>query len=179
MDVVFTGEFDRVVIDAQGKSEYFQIDKQNTELPAKGVTELDRLAYAVHAIENDCQVVPVTSFKMTPIKEVRRNEAFRGLKKDQVFQLDSYMHFRKPITKDKKEQLERDEAIYNHRFLDELTTDLPQGSWNLLKDTSEQVAILRNKLWPGYFAYHRVNTPIYGGIYFGNGIKNLDLPFMI
>lgn len=116
---------------------------------------------------------------MTPIKEVRRNEAFKGLKKDQAFKLESYLHFRKPINKDRKEQLDRDEAIYNHNFLDEIASDLPQGSWNLLKDTTEQVSILRNKLWPGYYAYHKVNTAIYGGIYIGNGIKNLDLPFMI
>lgn len=137
IDVIFSGEFDRVIIQANGKSEYVQADLKNFELPAKGVTELDRLAYVVHAIDQDCFVVPVTSFKMTPIKEVRRNEAFRGLKKDQAFLLDSYLHFRRPVTKDKKEQLERDEAIYNHRFLDEIKEDLPKGSWNLLKDTSE------------------------------------------
>ena len=74
---------------------------------------------------------------MTPIKEVRRNEAFRGLKKDTVFSLDSYLHFRKPQTKDKKEQLERDEAIYNHSFLDEINSDLPKGSWNIIRDTSD------------------------------------------
>jgi radial spoke head protein 9 len=179
IDVYFSGEFDRVVIDSHGKSELVHIDNKSLELSAKGVTELDRLAYVVYAIDNDCSIVPVMSFKMTPIKEVRRNEAFRGLKKDAVFQFENYAHFRKPLTKDKKEQLERDEAIYNHKFLDEITSDLPKGSWNLLKDTSDSVAVLRNTLWPGYYAYHRCNTPIFGGVYMGNGIKNLDLPFML
>jgi hypothetical protein len=41
------------------------------------------------------------------------------------------------------------------------------------------VAILRNKLWPGYYAYHRANTSIFGGVYIGYALKNLDLPFMI
>lgn len=106
-------------------------------MPAKGVTELDRLSYTVHAIDNDCSIVPVMSIKMTPIKEVRRNEAFRGLKKDSAFELSSYAHFRKPVTKDKKEQLERDEAIYNHGFMDDITEDWPKGSWTLQRDTSE------------------------------------------
>jgi radial spoke head protein 9 len=75
--------------------------------------------------------------------------------------------------------IDRDEGIYNHYFLDEIQQDWPKGSWNILKDTSGTVAIVRNKLWPGYYAYHRINTPVFGGVYIGNGIKNLDLPFMI
>ena len=63
--------------------------------------------------------------------------------------------------------------------MDEVSEDMPKGTWNVLSDTSETVAILRNKLWPGYYAYHRVNSHIFGGIYYGNGIKNLDLLFLI
>ena len=61
--------------------------------------------------------------------------------------------------------------------MDEVNSDLPIGAWNLLRDTSETVSIIRSKLWPGYYAYHRVNTHIFGGVYYGNGIKNLDLLF--
>jgi len=75
--------------------------------------------------------------------------------------------------------VDRDEGVYNHSFLDDVSNDWPKGSWNLLKDTTESTAVLRNKLWPGYYGYHRANTNIFGGVYIGNGIKNLDLPFMI
>jgi radial spoke head protein 9 len=34
---------------------------------------------------------------------------------------------------------------------------------------------LRSLLWPGYVAYNRVHSNIFGGIYIGNGIKNSDL----
>lgn len=54
------------------------------------MTELDRLAYLVNAVETDCQVVPRGSVKMTPIKEVRRNEGFKGLKKDSAFDITNY-----------------------------------------------------------------------------------------
>ncbi len=100
VQVYFSGEFDRVVIDASGHSDLLDVSEAHSgkskplELPAKGVSELDRLAYVVHAIENDCQVVPVGSFKMTPIKEVRRNEAFKGLDKNQAFTIEAYQHFR-------------------------------------------------------------------------------------
>jgi len=28
-------------------------------------------------------------------------------------------------------------------------------------------------------AYHRANSKIFGGLYIGNGIKNVDLPFLL
>ena len=34
-------------------------------------------------------------------------------------------------------------------------------------------------LWPGYVGYHRANSPIQGGVYIGDGLKNLDLAFML
>jgi hypothetical protein len=57
--VYFTGEFDRIVIEGNGKSEFIDLEEANlsgkpVELPLRGVTELDRLAYVVNAIEADC-----------------------------------------------------------------------------------------------------------------------------
>jgi radial spoke head protein 9 len=116
---------------------------------------------------------------MTPLKEVRRNEGFKGLNKESAFVIESYQHFRKVQHKHKRDLIDRDESIYNSAFLDDSSLDYPKGTWSIQKDTTEQVAIIRNKLWPGYYAYHRVKTPIYGGVYIGNGLKNLDLPFLI
>ncbi len=109
IQVFFTGEFDRVLIDAHGKSEVVDVAEAHSiktkpiELPKRGVTELDRLAYVVQTVENDCQLVPVSSFKMTPIKEVRRNEAFEGLNKAQIFDVANYQHFRQVQTRDKRD----------------------------------------------------------------------------
>jgi hypothetical protein len=52
------------------------------QIPVRGLTELDRLSYVVNQIDNDCHLVPRGSVKKTPLMEVRRNEAFRGLKAD-------------------------------------------------------------------------------------------------
>jgi len=65
--------------------------------------------------------VPLGSLKMTPIKEVRRNEAFKGLKKDNAFTLEAYQHFRKVIHREKRDKLDRDESVFNHDFLDEIS----------------------------------------------------------
>ena len=145
----------------------------------KGVTELDRLSYLVSVVEKECQIIPAGAIKMTPLREVRRNEGFKGLRGPAALALESYVHFRNVLTKEKRDLIDRDEGIYNSQFLESIASDPLKGAWTLQKDTTESVVIIRNKLWPGYYAYHRLNSQIYGGLYIGNGLRNNDLPFMV
>ena len=69
-------------------------DKPEVVAPTKDLVELDRVKYVVLAVENDCQIAPLGGFKMNSKHEVRRNEAFKGLNKDNCLNLDSYVHFR-------------------------------------------------------------------------------------
>ena len=41
------------------------------------------------------------------------------------------------------------------------------------------LAIIRNHLWKGYTSYHAVGTQQHGGIYVGDGLKNLNMCFMM
>ena len=41
-------------------------EEEEIKIPPKDLSELDRLTYVVFAIENDCSIAPVGSFKMTP-----------------------------------------------------------------------------------------------------------------
>ncbi len=52
---------------------------------------MDRLSFIVRAIENDCQIVPVGSLKMTCSHEVRYNDTFQGIEN---INLNAFMHFR-------------------------------------------------------------------------------------
>lgn len=148
-------------------------------IPAKMVTELNRLSHVVHHIENNCSVVPRGSFKFTPLKETIRNEAFRGLSKDNAFSLNNWQHFRPVSQPEKVSLMQRDESVYNNGFLDDVVADFPKSCWSLVKDCTESIANLRNTLWPGFYAFHRVNTPIYGSLYIGYGLRNNDLPFLV
>ena len=56
---------------------------------------------------------------------------------------------------------------------------MPNDSWGVIYDASRTVATLRSQLWPGYFAYHRVRTPVHGAVYIGDGMPNINLPFML
>jgi len=115
---------------------------------------------------------------MIPLNELRKNEAFKGLKASEAFSIENYVHFREPKLKENIELNLRKEGIYNHDFLDNAREDLPVGQWTILKDTLGKTAILRSKLWAGFYGFHQVNTDSYGGCYIGNGCKAVDIPFM-
>ena len=108
------------------------------------------------------------------------NDAFSGLTVDKLSDLNSYMHVRPVEQKEKKELADREEDIFNHEFLDCVALDVPNSSWSVQKDPINPVLVtIRSRLWPGYYAYHGANTGQFGGIYIGDGIKNVDLPFML
>ncbi len=65
-------------------------------IPSKNYTELDRLSSVVHAVEEECQVVPLGALKMLPTHEIIRNPNFKGLKIEEANKLPHFLHFRKP-----------------------------------------------------------------------------------
>ena len=74
----------------------------------------------------------------------------------------------------------REEDIFNHEFMDNAALQKPDCSWTVQKDEiNKAVVVLRSRMWPGFTAYARANTSIYGSLYIGTGIKQVDLPFMI
>ena len=91
--------------------------------------------------------------------------------------MNNYVHFRAPLNKDKVELNKRNDGIYNDDFLDNASADLPNGVWTIITPVSKKVALLRSKLWPGFYSFHNCNTNIYGNFYIGNGCKSLDMTF--
>lgn len=49
--------------------------------------EIDRLAYIVRAIENDCSAIPIGALKMLPTHELRYNNNFESLNIDKALSL--------------------------------------------------------------------------------------------
>lgn len=70
-------------------------------------------------------------------------------------------------------------VIFSTGFLDTLDTDTPMGCWSVQVGPRGKHVTARSLLWPGYFALHRLGSDIFGGVYIGEGCKNIDLPFMI
>lgn len=154
-------------------------DETEVKVPPKNFTELDRLAYTVRAIDIDCASLPVGALKLSPLHELRYNDSFKGLNTGEAADLSNYQHFRNPLTSEKQEFITRGDAIFHLNFLDPLYQDVPKGCWSIHTDSSKTQVTVRSLLWPGYITYHQANTNIYGFAYFGNGVKNSDLPFLI
>lgn len=53
------------------------------------------------------------------------------------------------------------------------------GSWSLQFERGSTVCVIRSLLWLGLISFHVPMTPQHGYIYMGDGLKNLDLPFML
>ena len=178
LGTLFSGEFDTVLIESNEPPQVIDA-AAGIILPPKNLTELDRLAATVREIDRACFSVPRGAMKYTPLNQVLCNEAFRGLSREAAFSLNGWVHFRPVQNQKQKDMIARQEAVFSEDFLDEVCADKPNLCWSVIKDTTTTVATLRSQLWQGYYAFHRSNTPIYGSVYIGDGIKNIDLPFMI
>jgi radial spoke head protein 9 len=179
----FTGQHERQIVDRMGFSAYGHMNIEGVDMkcmPSGGLNEFHRLCYVVYSIEKNCQIVPCAAYKKNTLGEVSPNEAFSGLPVDKLDDLNSYMHLRPVQQAEKKDLASREEDIFNHEFLDCVALDVPYCSWSCTRDPiNPLVATLKSCLWPGYYAYHRANTGVYGGVYMGDGIKNIDLQFML
>ena len=89
------------------------------------------------------------------------------------------MHLRPVSQKEKKSLHDRKQDIYVRDFLDNAAHGAVAHGWTVMKDATHTCGILRSRVWPGFVAFHRANSQIFGNFYFGNGVKNTDLPFMI
>ncbi|KAM3137738.1 hypothetical protein pb186bvf_010158 [Paramecium bursaria] len=204
---LFTGQPDKILINVQEEGQDQQQpadpdpdqaqqqqkndDDSDVEVkpPPKNFLEVDRLSYIVQAIEFDCAIVPVGAFRLTPTHELRYNDSFQGLNQQQARDLNNFQHYRAPTDQDKKElicnfheiifKIARDDALFHYNFLDPLSIDEPKGQWNIQSDSSKNYITVRNLQWPGFIGYHIANTPAFGYVYFGDGIKNIDLGFQL
>lgn len=110
---------------------------------------------------------------------MRRNEAFRGLSSDECLKLENYLHFRNVQDEDKRQELELPTAPFNKNFLENASCDNPKGCWTIQKDERSDNVMVRSLMWPGYQFYHKTGTKNFGSIYVGDGLKNLELHFIV
>ena len=144
----------------------------------KNMTETDRLSYVVRAIDRDTSVVPVGGYKMLPINEIRRNDLFEGINSEDLGKIEKYLHFRPVENQEKIDKINMGKAVFDFDFLDSLSDDPIKDTWSIQLDSTKTICSLRSLVWPGYFAYCKANSDQFGGVYFGYGIKNVDIPFM-
>ncbi|KAA0174595.1 hypothetical protein FNF27_03970 [Cafeteria roenbergensis] len=141
--------------------------------------EAHRLAHRVLAMDSDLSIVPRGAFVITPTHYLAPNPSFAGLSATEAASAASYLHFRRPVAEERRSVLDREGALRDVDFLDPVSEDEPSGVWSIRVDEGEGTALVRSLRWPGYFFVHRLGTQSFGGAYFGNGLPNRDLAFML
>ena len=116
---------------------------------------------------------------MTSEHEVSPSLHFYGLNVDNCRNLSEWLHFRSPQSSEGRTKIEADNVVFSNDFLDDLSEDEPKGVWSIQTDSEKRSVNCRNLLWPGYLGFHRLESGIFGSMYIGNGIKNIDVGFMI
>ena len=151
------------------------IQKGNVPQP---ITELDRLGYIVRKIDNECAVCPYSAFISTPSGEVKPNNNFRGLGLEEATKFENYRHCRLSNDYERKTIIAKNDQKYTMNFLAGLDEDIPTGVWSLTSGDAGLESYLRCAKWPGFLAYHRCNSNLYGSVYFGYGNSVTDFAFL-
>jgi hypothetical protein len=141
------------------------------------LNELERLAFSVASIEDSTCIVPKGAFFLTPTSEIKSNASF-SIPPAEISNISSYLLFRNPINKSTLARIRKSSATNNFDFLDPLGDGEPAGVWSMHTDADGLGVSIRSLVWPGYEAKFSANNTG-GGVYFGTGLKNDDVLFMI
>lgn len=142
-------------------------------------SESHRLAYAVSQIESDCGVVPRGAFSVTATHHIVADKLFCGVAPTNATDLSHYYHFRGSSHPARRYALSKAMVIGAGDWLDPISQDEPKGVWRAHLDTGRNQVTLRSLRWPGYFFFHNISSPKFGGAYFGDGLEAKDLCFMM
>jgi radial spoke head protein 9 len=112
---------------------------KKVEEKKENFTELLKISYLVRNIDWDTSVFPKGAYRLLPIHELRKNESFIGLKKDELLNLNNYYHFRPITDPSNKELIETDEAIFRFDFLDSIANDQVKGGWSIQLDSTKTI----------------------------------------
>mmetsp|Transcript_45956 Transcript_45956/g.73618 ORF Transcript_45956/g.73618 Transcript_45956/m.73618 type:complete len:302 (+) Transcript_45956:98-1003(+) len=143
------------------------------------LTELDRVAWTISKINQECYIVPKNSILLTSSKLMQRNVNFSGLSRNDANKLESYLHFRTPQSAYSVSKYRKATAMNDTDFLDAITEDVPNGCWKLKAKKSGLEISIKNLLWNGFEFKYSAGETQYIQSYFGYGIRQNDLVFMI
>lgn len=159
-----------------------QKDENAGDEPPKPVfilTELDRLSWTIGKVNDECYIVPQNSVILTSSKIIQKNKNFETLSRSDANKLASYLHFRTPRDPFAVSKYRKAAAMNDTEFLDPITSDLPRGCWRLQSKKAGLEVSIKNLLWHGFEFKYNVGDSQCAQAYFGQGIRQNDLIFMI
>jgi len=169
---------------AEGEEAEAPVEAEDDGEPApegyvkSNVTEAQRLACAVASIDFSTAVVPKGSMIMDANENVVVNRSFTGLDGKDAMSAASYCHFR-PVADPKTIVKLGDNKSPAADIFETLSDDVPSGCWTFKLSGTGAAVVLNNLLWPGSVAYSSLGGNSFGYCYFGTGLKNNDIAFML
>lgn len=147
--------------------------------------ELHHLSFVVWSVDTSTAVVPKGGVAFNEQGALVRNAAFGGLSATEASSMSSFYHFRDPqgravLWKNKSGANKAEDVldqVGGARSVDQGPS--PNGAWSVNVDASCTTVNVRSLEFPGYFFAHTLGTNQYGGAYFGDGKRNVDLGFMV
>jgi hypothetical protein len=136
------------------------------------LTELERLAWSVSSIENDCCIVPRGAYVLTPAGDITARPA-AAWSDVEAANLGCYLLFRQPQLASTMQRIRKAGVCNNLDFLDQVE----ETTNSIRTEQGGQSVSIRSLLWPG--AEFALSDSTFGSCYFGTGIMNHDLAFMV
>ncbi|KAJ3025413.1 UNVERIFIED_CONTAM: Radial spoke head protein 9 [Siphonaria sp. JEL0065] len=144
------------------------------------ISEEKRLSGVIQLMNYEVQIVPRGAYFRDGNLTLQQNPMFKGLSQSELGELTNYCHFREGFNINKKTAEERatsfDETI---DIFDAISGDDPRGVWSIQSERGGSVSLLRSLLWPGYVFFHTPSPVKWGGMYYGWGLKNQNIGFML
>ncbi|XP_017786191.1 PREDICTED: radial spoke head protein 9 homolog [Nicrophorus vespilloides] len=168
-----------LVVDILIEKDEISIGEKLKAPQVRQLKEEDRLAAAIHLINEEAVVVPRGVLFQRPDGVVVENLSFEGLSYLEAMEVKSFLHYRKARNKWNTNLLTRNDYNYAIDFLDCADEDVPEGCFVTQISPGGIYVVVQSLYWTGFMLYHKIGTPIYGYAYFGNGRKCFNLPFML
>jgi hypothetical protein len=148
--------------------------------PVERFREIHRLTQTVQKIDFECCIVPRGAYCVDGTKKIiPSGKSYQGLSYQTSLESRAYLHLRRPQNLQSQALLKRPGIIKTDDFLDCIDKDAPAEIWAISHDNAATLVNVRNIYWEGYGFYAVLKDSEYGSAYFGTGIPNYDISFML
>jgi len=141
----------------------------------KFIDELKRLAVMVATIDMECAMLPAGALIKQPSGKIEDSQTFKGLDYTKATTLKSFVFVNQP----KEVSVNADATTASTDFLTSCDDMVPKGALVCKFDQSMNTVCWSSLLWEGFTAFTMVGVPMSGYCYFGTGLKNADIAFML
>jgi len=141
----------------------------------KFVTEEQRLAVIVETIDMECAMCPAGALLKKADHCIVDSPTYGGLGYAKALSSASYVFMHQP----KAVSVLNDALTASSDFLKSCSDIVPSGALTCKFDEATNTVTWRSLLYPGFMAYAAVGSTAFGYCYFGDGLKNTDIAFML